>query len=478
MAAAGVLLAACGSERAQPEPTPTRAPVAEPPPARDGFSIHEWGVLAYDALSPDATVVVAGSPMLRTTGHGAGLGGGDGNAYKPVLYVHLAEGARTATFTASVVARRGTIVESWPLAAATTSEEGQGVRWNRLVATADRASCSATALTYPAYNEPPCSTAPDHFCEAQNAHAYETADGACLRTGDGRFATQLFYRATIARNALPFDVTRDGAQLVVRAQDGAPHVTLLRVHRGPAPGMTRAARFDAPAAGATTPVPDATEEDGVALVDREIFGALTRMGLSAPESEAFHGAWDHAMTARGRADGGWSGYRAIHPALTPPEDALYYWLPASSAAELLPLAFDPAPTSVSRALLVRISLDAPHGELPIATSESRAELHVDEARGLPVPVVERVARRYVNQIRFCAEATASGEQQVTVAWEIDSDGKTRVVDASASPPVRQMTECVAQAVAGWTFPVPDSVPGHVRATWHLTPIEARSRRSR
>lgn len=480
LALAVALLSGCGQRDDRPRglaPTGTPATPPPPEPLNGAYSIHEWGVLAYDAVSTDQTVVVAGSPWLRTTGHGSrgtighGGGGGSGSGLKPVLYVHLAEGARGATFSATVLARHGTVIESWPLGTPTTSDDGQGVRWEGVVATADRARCDGAPLAYPTFADPPCSTAPDHFCEAQNAREYETPDGACLQTGPDRYAKQLFYRASITRDGLPFDVVREGRRFVVRAREGAEPTTLVLVHRGPIPSMTRAVRFDAPAAGASVPVPTETEAEGAALVEREIFVAATRMGLSGPERVAFRAAWDHAITARGQATGGWTLLRGAHPALRVPIDALYYWLPASRASAILPLTFEPAPTEVSRALLVRISLDPPRPP-PGPEVENTLVMNVSSARGLTTDVVRRVGSRHGNEIRFCGELSMNVRTRITMAWDIDATGATRVVEAATEPPNPELTECAVLTLGRWTFPAPTTAPGRARATWDLTPVGA------
>nr|MDQ3033078.1 hypothetical protein [Myxococcota bacterium] len=265
----------------------------------------------------------------------------------PLLYVHLPAGSAPIELSVQVALPGGTIDEHWPLA--NDDEEAfESVRWQ---VTARPEGCSGSS--YPAPGEAPCDNPLRFYCEASELRAFETADAACL-TFEGRDFNHLFYRGAVP-GAFPIQVDRDpdGTLHVHHAGTEALPGRIVVVHRSDDPTATRVRVVDAPAPGATSTIAAATDasHEGARAA---IYGALaSTFGLTQAEVASFRAAWDVAFFGGPRA-----AAEGLRPnAWVPPVDALFYWLPERTIAELAPLTIEPHPETLRRALLVRVDLD-------------------------------------------------------------------------------------------------------------------------
>jgi hypothetical protein len=337
-----LLLAACttttppaGGHAVQPEPAHA------PAPASSGYAVHEWGLIDVDASGRAELAAGPGHPerSLRPV-------------RKPVLYVHLADDVDTITFSARVDLPQGAMIEHWPPG----QVDGGSLGWSGV--TARRARC-ATAVPSGA----PC-TAPDGVCELPDLPLYDAPTAACLTLGD-HSAGMLFYRGAVPALELPLTVTRDDDGAVrVRAKDDAPAMVgeVLRVSAGPSgpwpAGHVVIARVKVPAPGATVSLPLGAIAVSRAAEETELRNAVTGLGLSGDEADAFVRAWGAALFGEG---GGPArdvrSARELSPP-TIPQDAILYWLPPAAIERLARLSFDPAPSEIRRAMLVRVDLGA------------------------------------------------------------------------------------------------------------------------
>ncbi len=100
---------------------------------------------------------------------------------------------------------------------------------------------------------------------------------------------------------------------------------------------------------------------------------------------------------------------------------------------------------------------------PAATSmlwSTRVRLgSADAGAGLPGEVIQRIARRHANQLRFCHQSRLAGrpaneaEVEATIELTIDSSGATTDVRATA-PGHDGLRDCMTAAVRRWRFPAP------------------------
>lgn len=366
-------LAGCGGEERAPTPeppveTPT-APVSVP--TTPGLVVHEWGVVDVRAnRGPLGELAMSGvpgrgvpreellqqgpspgpspspspgpSPTPTPTPHRPPIA----RPRAPLLYFHLPAGHEPVDVSVRVELPRGTVEEHWPL----TSDHGERLDWVRWRATVRAEACSGAS--YPAPGEAPCDQALRFYCEASELRRYEAADAACLSV-DGRDANHLFYRGALP-GRLPLQVTTDGSgTLRVHHAGNRPLPgRLVLVERADDPGATRARVVAPPAPGATISVEAADVEAEAARA--AIYGALAdTFELTQAEVAAFRAAWDVSFFGgpRGEIDG------LRRQAFVPPQRSLFYWLAEGDVESLAPLAIEPRPEVIRRAILVRVDLD-------------------------------------------------------------------------------------------------------------------------
>lgn len=424
------LLLACG-------PSESEEAEEERERSASGWEAHEWGLLGYEALAERNTAIAAASPIVETAGL-TSEGGGVG--YAPVIYVQLGD-ARELRFEAAVTVPATAILETWPLS--------PNARWQV------RAHSGACEFRYPDRSQPPCDSVRDGFCEAMNAHHYEASDGACLEV-NGQSYDHLLYRAEVARDALPFDVVRQGEGFAVRSKANAPAGRLFRIRRSFALRTVQAVTFDAPPAGQSIALPEPERTTDATATLRTMLDELARAGLTEPEANAFRAAWSDAIVPEERTP----RFPAISrmrlaPDVRPGGDAVYYWLPRESADAILPLSFTPAPRQVRRALLVRISLDPPRG--PIERSDARPNIAGARGRGIPGDVVRRVVQRHLNEIRFCIQNLGvPARTRLTLHADLLPTGSIEAYSelARSEPENEAFAECALDALRRWEFPPP------------------------
>lgn len=329
------MLGACGSgQTAEPTAvvTATASNDNEPPvAATGGYEVHEWG-LASGALG-GAPLQLLGLPPPPAPPM---------STRAPILYIRLL-GDSTVTFTASVHVPNGSVTEHWPAA---ERIEG-GVRWRDV--RAERNGCSGT---YPAAGGPECAAAGDGQCESARLRDLEAADAACLTIG-GQTYNHLFYRGNAGSPSMPLEFQPGpGGTISVTNRGGASVGELLRVVRGPGQTLVTVTPIPGPGQRATLPPP--TSAADLERARQSIGAGLRELGMSGPETQAFERAWLSELfdpttgpareTRRGPA-------RDMSNS-----EAILYWLPEASAAELATLSFEPAPRAVRRAFLVRLAI--------------------------------------------------------------------------------------------------------------------------
>jgi hypothetical protein len=335
------LAAGCGSCSGPTAAAPTsnqgprpvvQAPATEPP----RYEVHEWGLVRGNLADH---VVLSGPRRVPTPIPIA----------KPVLYVHR-DGDGPLSIDVEVTLSSGAMVEHWPLVSGAT---GASLAWRGV--TVEEGSCAGAR--YPTFGEPPCNTLTGaDGCEAMELGTVETADGDCLGY-DGARWDHLFYRGELsAPPSFPLAVAPlGGDRYRIEAVRGVVG-QLVRV-RG-----TSASVLEAPAAGAgvESEPPTGSLGDGAEALSR----ALGRAGLTADEVGAFRRAWDSTLFAPATASAGEGIVTATPMAggLIAPRtsDALLYVLSAEDADRLATLRFTPAPTRVSRAIVVWLDLASSH----------------------------------------------------------------------------------------------------------------------
>lgn len=333
-AVCAVLATSCGGSPATEgasEPRAAEDTAAPETPAAPGYVVHEWGLV--DVAAAGAVELAAGPGQPE-----------DGTAIivrKPVLYVRLDPGLDAVTFAARVTVPGGAIVEHWPPG----EVGGATLAWPRVEATP---SCAEAARDLPVAREAvrgltrACDT-PDGYCEVADLPGYVAEGSACLQVGSEQ-GTLLFYRASLPSLELPIALTRSGDAPSVRASaDGVGE--LLRITRLPN-GLLRSARVAAPEAGATVALPAATSPLDAPGERARMAEALRARGLTDPEAEAFLRAWAGELFEPQSA-------RTSPPVLG---DVLLYWLPRADVDRMAPLALEPPPRELSRAILVRVEL--------------------------------------------------------------------------------------------------------------------------
>jgi hypothetical protein len=211
----------------------------------------------------------------------------------------------------------------------------------------------ACAGSYPSQGDPHCET-PDGFCETAELSTYESADADCFVVDGARYGL-LFYRSESTSFGTPCAVLSSPSEgLVARCEPATDIPTVMRVHRDANRERTR--------------VWLSTAGDGHFSLDesaegvRELTAAaaiewlgeqLIQKGMTPGERDAFLRAWTIALFGDEAPVTGQEDHGEL---LGVAADALLYFLPSGVVDAELPLEFDPPPTSVSRAFLVRVDL--------------------------------------------------------------------------------------------------------------------------
>src|SRR5678816_478262 len=132
---AALWLAACGGGTQHPtssspsEPTPPAPAPPAPTVASAPYEVHEWGLVDVPEGGGPAEIAAGPGPVNVPMA-----------VRKPVLYVHLADGATEQRFDAHVVLASGTVFEHWPAGAVA----GATLDWTGVVAAAPgSAQCAA-----------------------------------------------------------------------------------------------------------------------------------------------------------------------------------------------------------------------------------------------------------------------------------------------------------------------------------------------
>jgi hypothetical protein len=272
---------------------------------------------------------------------------------KPVVYVHLLDGATEATFGLGVALASGTIVEHYPPATFT----GSGLEWPAITARAEHDSTRwATGSTR---RGPVACGTPDGICEVRELDHYDAPSAAGLDVS-GVASGLLFYRATMPSVALPLTATR-AADLTAHvtataSMAGAPGSIwrLSTALSGPWPvGRVVVSRAAFPAAGQSIDLSVGTDvitrEAGVA----ELGQALAALGMTPDETAAFMAGWADELfgvdaSAREARD-----VRAQGPRR---QDVILFFLPEPAVSGISTLTATPPARAIRRAFLVRIDL--------------------------------------------------------------------------------------------------------------------------
>ena len=356
IAGALALLAACGSTApsspsasasASPSASGSASPSASASasgsasPSASPYELHEWGVI--DVPSNGSTEIAAGAGQPQRPM----------SVRKPVVYVHLLDGASEVTFGLRVALRTGTFVEHDP--AGTIA--GTTLEWPSIVA---RAAHCATSARYARRAAPACSTI-DGVCEVDELPRYDAPSSACLDVG-GVQTGLLFYRGQAPSVPLPLAASRaSDLSVTVTASAslaGAPGglIRLSTALSGPWPmGRIVVSRAPLPVSGGSVSLPVGTEaitrEQGMA----ELRTSLIALGLTDDEASAFLAGWGGELFGADVSARGTVGDLPVGPRH---QDVLIYFLPAASVDAIAALTATPTPRAIRRAFMVRIDLGA------------------------------------------------------------------------------------------------------------------------
>lgn len=340
-----VLLASCATTSSDDGTSPPTTPPSDP--ARPAWEVHEWGLV--DVVAADGRAEIAAGPG-RPGAPGPNTQPIDHPVItrKPVLYVHLGAGVDTLTFRASVTLPNGRVVEHWPSTSLTTN----GLTWDGVVATRGACSASSTRDDRPARRGLVACGTEDGYCEVQDLPRYVTSDADCLAVS-GTNAMLLFYRGASTNPALPVRATRgeDGRITLTNdtAMAGAPsgvyRITartegLTRGRESIMPAttlLTRRARMPPPGSSASLDV--AEDAMNVTQLHTALLTDMRALGLTDDEARAFMDAWSDELF--------------VAPHAT---DVVLYWLTPAAIERVAQLRFEPEPTTVRRAMMVRIDL--------------------------------------------------------------------------------------------------------------------------
>jgi hypothetical protein len=338
----GAFAAGCSSCGGPQEPELEPATHEEPAVT---YEVHEWGLVRGTAADTVMLSSAHAEPLAVPVA-------------KPILYFHRrGEGALVVDVTANIV--NGRIVESWPVLGPVT---GARVSWPSV--TIQEGHCRGSR--YPGLAEDPCSRVTDG-CEAATLANFETDDASCLfwpRPPDDDGPTQawnhLFYRGEVAgpvRFPLALEPQADGS-LGVTASARVPG-KIIRVLRGNGTGVSDGvAVVDPPQPGQrlVVPAPTGAMTSGVNALGE----SLREAGLTEPEIEAFHRAWDTVIFGNAPLSAAPAAMPVAVSTTVPPaapatpSRTILYVLPLSSVEALATLSFSPPPTAVRRAIVAWI----------------------------------------------------------------------------------------------------------------------------
>jgi hypothetical protein len=335
-----LLALGCGASRVEPvrgaEPAPSESePVGEPVPS---YTVHEWGVVRggpSDTLEAGAIgpAVAPTTPLV---------------VLKPVLYFHLVDPtlASMELTRTRVTAVEGTIREHFPVTE--SAPFPTSVDWG--AATIEHGACDGP-FDAPALGELPCSALPaGEACEAASLASVVTGDADCVVRA-GSPTPFLFYRSSTRGLSVPLRATRlPNGDLEVRNEGGLPIPgRMVRILRGG--GALRVMTASAPAPSATVTLGgswSSADEGGAAITE-----ALTALGLTAEESEAFHRAWDPTLFG----EAGEVMTLDLSLRVESLDESIFYFLPPELTERIATLDLVPPPTEIRRAMGVWTAID-------------------------------------------------------------------------------------------------------------------------
>jgi hypothetical protein len=380
--------------------------------------------------------------------HAVGAGG------KPVLYFHLDEGVTELALSVGVrPAGEGQLLEHFP--PGELSDDHRTLRWPSVRIT--RGGCRGS---YPGLTDARCQTS-DGLCElAELARLRERGRGLRER---GRAAHR---RAVLPLGSCAGDAAVDGDARCRGCGAGGPRRRPglgTRDGLGDAHRPRRRSDPDARARGAARgqePVRvGPARGDGSVAADEgiaQLRAAVLAGGLDEPEANAFMTAWTDALFGAepppppppqppGTIGLGMLGGRR-HP-LGSVADAVVYLLPQPSVDALLPLELSPAPRSVRRVFLARVS---------VSIEGLRVRLEPPTVQGpLSVEVSRRVLRRHFNALRHCLAAdVALG--QFTLNLRVLPAGTVERVAFEGLDIGDEARACLLAAGQRITFPAADA----------------------
>lgn len=361
-------LSGCSDAPTQPaEPAPPPIPPELPPlpPAR--YGLHEWGLFGVDATSPGtATIgtVVSHPPAVAGLDAPAALDALDaleeqGRAIpadipvhdprrfglqaqggKPVIYLHVLEGAPHVQVSVGVRLPTDGLLEHWP---PTTVTNGMPT-WN---VNLTRGAC-VSPLTPPSSESEACRGVRDAFCEAAEIPRYYGANDTCLRMTETE-SELLFYRgAGLDASSFPLALGRQGRNWTVSRRTPAAiegPVLLVELVRGqPRLRALTPPEYPMPPEDDAGITPDAARE----LLRNEAI----RRGLLPAEADAFLDAWSPAYFGPCLRTGP-VAHGEPPVSLAEAGRALLYFAPEEVVDRVLPLELTPAPAERHRVFLVR-----------------------------------------------------------------------------------------------------------------------------
>lgn len=487
--------------------TPAQQSALRSPGSRS-YTVHEWGLFALDIAADSHVTAASGSQCAgahavdgsadfgasdSTRGFGGlGLRGSGAGGGKPVVYVHLDDGADTARFSLGIGVSRASVREHFPSARVGDTR----LEFGPIAVT--RGRC-ASPTPPPDSTAPACSAVADHYCEAAEIPRYHGDDDTCLTTA-GQSSEFLFYRAAgLDRSQLPLVLDRDGDSYSVRAQgERAVDGPLLFIERHPDGSVLYRSLTGADRAG---PVSSVGGSASVSETRAVLTTHARQLGLTPAEADAFVDAWSPAFFDTPRRTGPDASGTAPRE-LGVAEVSLLYFAPRATVEAMLPMTTNPPAREVSRAFLVRVvdsSREAPApgglGTLGIGlgtlgrgavngigsgvdSSTANPSVRFDlpnTSEGLGPDVVRRVISRHIAEVVYCyrlglqRQADIAGNLGVT--FMVARNGTVAVAAISTALDVDpEVGRCVVGRVRGWAFPTPEPA-GNVRVTtvFHLAP---------
>jgi hypothetical protein len=350
----GLCLALTACRGAHSDPTQTASTAADAtarpeaganPATTAPYEVHEWGLIDVSSAGP-IEIGAGPGPVQRPV-----------RTRKPVLYVHLLDGARELAFHARVALASGSIAEHWPPGVVS----GGSLDWSSVAARDERCGIDAGAgapreLAARSASVAACD-APDHICELGELPTYVTPSAACLAVG-GASGPLLFYRGVTSALALPIKASRRADMTAVVSATGplagAPGqvLRLSTALSGPWPqGRVVVSRAPLPANGQSVELAVGTEEVVGPGERAALTSSIMQLGLTQDEAQAFVRAWGDDLFGRDAAA------RDQGPPPGPRwQDVIVVALPPSCYGAISNLAFSPSPRAVRRAFLLRIDL--------------------------------------------------------------------------------------------------------------------------